>query len=258
MTIFAVWTATKVTFAMKIAILTILTPLVGSMRNPMTPHNHVLAMAGCDKWPGSSFSPILDNCHRIYPLKSEFFSWKRLFWPFCPFWWPPCATPWPHSTFFCNGQYWQVFLCRIPLRYWKSFHFFSFFFLYEYEVSWISRFWPFTLIYSPPMGAPTQCMPILVADTLVGAKYLKNCIPNWHFHWFLKKNMWHVSLAIFGRFGALGPPLSQYGYRWAYPTSPYAVFLLIVHAQVAPGPFLWWSDDFSICGTSYWLRPSRC
>ena len=187
MTIFAVWTATKVTFAMKIAILTILTPLVGSMRNPMTPHNHVLAMAGCDKWPGSSFSPILDNCHRIYPLKSVFFSWKRLFWPFCPFWWPPCATPWPHSTFFCNGQYWQVFLCRIPLRYWKSFHFFSFFFLYEYEVSWISRFWPFTLIYSPPMGAPTQCMPILVADTLVGAKYLKNCIPNWHFHWFLKK-----------------------------------------------------------------------
>ena len=127
MTIFAVLTATKMTFAMKIAILTILTSLVGSMRNPMTPHNHVLAMAGCDKWPGSSFSPILDNCHQIYPLKSEFFSWKRLFWPFCPFWWPPCATPWPHSTFFCNGQYWQVFLCRIPLRYWKSFHFFHFF-----------------------------------------------------------------------------------------------------------------------------------
>ena len=53
----------------------------------------------------------------------------------------------------------------------------------------------------------------------------------------------------FGRFGALGPPLSQYGYCWAYPTSPYAIFLLIVHAQVAPGPFLWWSDDFSIRGT---------
>ena len=124
----------------------------------------------------------------ISPQKWVFFM-KKAILAILPLLVTSMCDPMTPFNFFCYGQYWQVFLCRIPLRYWKSFHFFSFFFLYEYEVSWISRFWPFTLIYSPPMGAPTQCMPILVADTLVGAKYLKNCIPNWHFHWFLKKNM---------------------------------------------------------------------
>ena len=46
MTIFAVWTATEMIFARKIAILTILTPLVDSMRDPLTPHYHFLGMMG--------------------------------------------------------------------------------------------------------------------------------------------------------------------------------------------------------------------
>ena len=50
--------------------------------------------------------------------------------------------------------------------------------------------------------------------------------------------MLYVGLAVFGHFGASGPPLNQYGYDWAHPTSLFAVFLLIVHAEVAPGPFL--------------------
>ena len=183
------------------------------------------------------------------PSKVLIFSRKRHFWPFCRIWWPPCATPWPHMTNFCNDSYCQVFLRRIPSRYRQSFHFFSFFFFNECEVSRFFRFGPFWLICRPPMGAPAPYLPVLVADTLVGANYLKNFVPNWYFQWFLKKNTWQVSLAIFCHFGASGAPSSQYGYRWAHPTSPYAVFLLIIGAQLATDPSPWRSDDFSVFGT---------
>ena len=156
-------------------------------------------------------------------------------------------------TNFCNDSYCQVFLRRIPSRYRQSFHFFSFFFFNECEVSRFFRFGPFWLICRPPMGAPAPYLPVLVADTLVVANYLKNFIPNWYFPWFLKKNTWQVSLAIFCHFEASGAPSSQYGYRWAHPTSPYAVFLLIIGAQLATDPSPWRSDDFSVFGTCYLL-----
>ena len=104
MTISALWTVKEMTFAMKIAILTIFTPLVTSLRDPMTPHYHALVMAGCNMCRGSSFSPINDDHNHIHPQKIDFFARKRRFWPFCIIWWPLCATPWPRLTFFCKGQ----------------------------------------------------------------------------------------------------------------------------------------------------------
>ena len=146
------------------------------------------------------------------PSKVLIFSRKRHFWPFCRIWWPPCATPWPHMTNFCNDSYCQVFLRRIPSRCRQSFHFFSFFFFNECEVSRFFRFGPFWLICRPPMGAPAPYLPVLVADTLVGANYLKNFIPNWYFQWFKKKKTCDRSVwPFFAILGLREPLLANMG-----------------------------------------------
>ena len=151
-------------------------------------------------------------------------------------------------------HFWQwPILASVPAQVpFKILKVFSFFFIFFPLWIWgVMNFqiWALLAHLLAPYGYPRTMFAYSCSRHISWSQLSQKVHSQLIFSLIFKKNMWHISLTIFAHLGALGPPLSQYGYRWAYPTSPYAVFLLIVHAQVAPGPFLWWSDDFSICGT---------
>ena len=85
MSIFTLWAVLGMIFNIKMANLTILTPLVALMCDPMTPHYHSMTMVSCSKWLGSSFSPFLDDCHPFCPQKWAFYGEKRIFGHFFTF-----------------------------------------------------------------------------------------------------------------------------------------------------------------------------